>query len=99
MAKILKVYYQLQISGMKLKSYELKINKWHSSEYYVMWGTWVAQSVECPTLAQIMLSWFLSSSPTSGSLLLAQSLLWILCLPSLPFPSLCSLKTKQTNKH
>ena len=36
----------------------------------VTWGTWVSQSVKCPTLAQIMISWFMSLS----SVLTAQSL-------------------------
>ena len=39
-----------------------------------VWGTWVAQLVERPTLAQVMISWFVGSSPTSGSVLTAQSL-------------------------
>ena len=41
-----------------------------------MWyrGAWVVQSVERPTLAQVMISQFVSSSPTSGSVLTAQSL-------------------------
>ena len=34
----------------------------------------MAQSVECPTLAQVMISRLVSSSPTSGSVLTAQSL-------------------------
>ena len=38
------------------------------------WGTWVAQSVEPLTLAQVMISWFVSSSPVSGFVLTAQSL-------------------------
>ena len=38
------------------------------------WGTWVAQLVKCPTLAQIMISQFVSSSPASGSVLTAYSL-------------------------
>ena len=38
------------------------------------WGAWVAQSVERPTSAQVMISQFVSSSPTSGSGLTAQSL-------------------------
>ena len=38
------------------------------------WGAWVAQSVKCPTSAQVMISWFVSSSPTLGSVLTAQSL-------------------------
>ena len=38
------------------------------------WGTWVAQSVKHPTSAQVMISWFLSSNPASGSVLIAESL-------------------------
>ena len=37
-------------------------------------GAWVAQSVKRPTSAQVMISQFVSSSPTSGSVLTAQSL-------------------------
>ena len=37
-------------------------------------GAWAAQLVEHPTLAQVTLSQFGSSSPTSGSELIAQSL-------------------------
>ena len=37
-------------------------------------GTWVAQSVKRPTSAQVMISWSVSSSPASGSVLTAQSL-------------------------
>ena len=37
-------------------------------------GAWVAQSVECPTLAQVMISRFVGSSPALGSVLTAQSL-------------------------
>ena len=37
-------------------------------------GAWVAQSVKRPTLAQIMISHCMSSSPMSGSVLTAQSL-------------------------
>ena len=38
------------------------------------WGSWVAQSVKHPTLAQVMISRSVSSSPASGSVLTAQSL-------------------------
>ena len=38
------------------------------------WGTWVAQSVKCPTSAQVMISRSVSSSPGSGSVLTAQRL-------------------------
>ena len=37
-------------------------------------GTWVAQSVKHMTLARVMISQFVGSSPTSGSVLIAQSL-------------------------
>ena len=37
-------------------------------------GAWVAQSVECLTLAQVMISQFVNSSPALGSGLTAQSL-------------------------
>ena len=39
-----------------------------------LWGTWVAQSVKHLTSTQVMISWFVSSGPTSGSVLTAQSL-------------------------
>ena len=38
------------------------------------WGTWVAQSVECPTSAQVTILRSVSSSPASGSGLMARSL-------------------------
>ena len=50
-------------------------------------GAWVAQLVKHPTLAQITISPFISSSPASGSLLSAQSPVWILCLPLFLCPS------------
>ena len=39
-----------------------------------MWGAWVAQSAERPTLAQVTISRSVSSSPASGSVLTARSL-------------------------
>ena len=38
------------------------------------WGAWVAQSIKHPTLAQVMISRFVGSSPASGSVLTARSL-------------------------
>ena len=38
------------------------------------WGAWVAQSVECPTSAQVMILQSMSLSPMSGSVLIAWSL-------------------------
>ena len=37
-------------------------------------GSWVAQSVKCPTLTQVMISWLVSSSLALGSVLTAWSL-------------------------
>ena len=37
-------------------------------------SAWVAQSVECPTSAQVMISRFVCLSPASGSVLTARSL-------------------------
>ena len=42
-------------------------------------GAWVAQLVKHLTAAQVMVPWFVSSSPVLGSLLSAQSLVQILC--------------------
>ena len=72
------------------------------TELKLPWGTGVAQLVKHLTSASVMISWFVSSSPVSGSVLTAGScsLLQILCLPlSLPLPcslslSLLSLKNK-----
>ena len=36
----------------------------------MFWGAWVAQSVKRPTSAQVMISWFVSLSPASGSVLI-----------------------------
>ena len=44
-----------------------------NKEIYVR-GAWVAQSVRHPTSTQVTISWFVSSSPTSGSVLTARSL-------------------------
>ena len=39
-----------------------------------MWGAWVAQSVERPTSAQVMISQFMSLSPALDCVLTAQNL-------------------------
>ena len=64
-------------------------------------GTWMAQSVECPTLAQVTISLLVSSSPTWGSDADSSEpgLLWILCLPlSLPLTHLHSVSASLKNK-
>ena len=59
----------------------------HAPRMSTLRDTWVAQLVKCRTLAQVMISRFVSSSPGSGSVLTVQSLLGILFLPlSLTFP-------------
>ena len=42
--------------------------------FFFLKGMSVAQSVEHLTLAQVMISWFMGSSPESGSALVARSL-------------------------
>ena len=61
-------------------------------------GAWVAQSVKHPTSAQVMISRFVSLSPTLGSLLSTQSLLQILCPPSPLCPS-PALSFSKINNH
>ena len=53
----------------------------HSKDIFVLLGTWIAQSVKRPTSAQVMISQSVGSSPSSGSVLTAQSL-----EPALPLP-------------
>ena len=43
-----------------------------ASKYYLLRDIWVAQSVTCLTLAQVMISQFMGSSPMLGSVLTAQ---------------------------
>ena len=50
------------------------------------WGAWVAQSVKQLTSAQVIISWLVSSSCVSGSVLTAQSLE---SAPDSVSPSLC----------
>ena len=56
-------------------------------------GAWVAQLVKHPTSAQVVISWFVGSSPTSSSVLTAQSLEPALdsVSPSLSVPPLLTL--------
>ena len=70
---------------------------------FILWGDRVAQSVKYPTSAQVIISRYMSSSPTSGSLLQlgVWNLLQNLCLPpSLPTPACAlSLPLSKINKH
>ena len=62
----------------------------------------MARSVRFPTSTQVMISWFVSSSPALSSRPLAQSLLWILCLLlslTLPHCHAYSLFLSRINKH
>ena len=47
---------------------------WSLKKKMHLWGAWVAQSTERPTSAQVTISWSMSSSPASGSVLTARSL-------------------------
>ena len=60
-------------------------------------GAWVAQSVERPTSAWVVISRFVGLSPASGSVLTAQSLEPALdsVSPSLPLTYLCSVSLSQ----
>ena len=62
-------------------------------------GTWVAQCVKRPTLAQVTISWFVGLSPMWGSDPRAclDAVSPSLCL-SLSLPSLCSLSFSLKNK-
>ena len=46
----------------------------HHQDLAMSRGAWVAQLVKCLTLAQVTISESVSSSPVSGSVLIAQSL-------------------------
>ena len=65
-------------------------------------GTWVAQSVKHLTLAQVMISWSVSLSPASGSVLTAQSLEpaseSVSPSLSLPVPCSCSVSLSLSQK-
>ena len=60
-------------------------------------GAWVAQSVKCLTLARVMISRFVSSSPAPGSVLTARSLepASDSVSVSLPLPYLLSVSLSQ----
>lgn len=59
-------------------------------------GAWVAQLAECLTSARVIISWLVSSSPTSSSLLSLQSLFLVPC--PLPLLKLSQKTNKQKQK-
>ena len=62
-------------------------------------GSWVAQLIKRLTSVQVMISWFVSSSPALGSVLTAQSLEPALDSPSLSAPPhVCSVSLSLKNK-
>ena len=65
-----------------------------------LWGVWGAQSVKLSTLAQVVISQFVGSSPVSGSVLTAQSLELALdsVSPSLSVPPRLKLCLSKINK-
>ena len=67
--------------------------------YIKLVGAWVAQSAERPTLAQVVISRLVGSSPESGSALAVRNLLGILSLAlSLPPPLYWSFFSLSQNK-
>ena len=66
------------------------VKMWSPNQQRLGTGTWVAQSVERPTSAQVTISQFMSSSPASGSVLTAQSLEPASDFVSLSLPLPCS---------
>ena len=64
-------------------------------------GTWVPQSVECLTSAQVMISQFVGSSPVSGSVLTAQRLgsAWDSVSPPLSLPRRSLFSLSKLNKY
>ena len=65
------------------------------------WGIWLAQSVKCLTSARVMISRFMSSSPTLGFVLTVKSLGFSLSLSlslSLPLPCLRSVSLSLKSK-
>ena len=72
---------------------------WQWIEMITSRFAWVAQLVKCLTWAQVMISWFLSSSPMWGSVLTSRSLPGIISLPLfLPLPCLQALSFSKINK-
>ena len=79
-------------------SSSLLLCSWSLSQKGINRGTCVAQPVKLPTLAQVMVSRFMSSSPASGSALtaLSASPLLTLCL-FLSAPPLLALSLSKIN--
>ena len=61
------------MGGEKIKEREINHKRLLKIDSKLRVPGW-AQSVECPTLAQVMISQVVSSSPVSGSVLTAQNL-------------------------
>ena len=65
----------------------------------ILGGAWVVQLVKHPTLAQVMLSWFRSSSPVSGSESLEPTSDSVSPSLSAPPPLVLCLSVSLKNKH
>ena len=81
----------LKCSWSHFSLFSLCINKRTYSQicWFKTRGTGVAQSVQCPTSAQVMISRFIALSPSLGSVLTAQpGACFGFCLP-LSLPHLC----------
>ena len=90
------IYHNLENSALKLNEF----SKFYLSKanYLKVRGTWMAQSVKHLGSGWVMISWFLSSSPISVSLLSEHSRLQILCL-KIPSPThVLSLENKHVKE-
>ena len=68
------VYEAFVLNCQKLEITKLSISRQMDIKIVVYWGAWVVQSVEHPTLAQVIISRFMSLRPALVSVLTAQSL-------------------------
>ena len=86
--------------SLEARETKAKMNYWHLIKIKSFWGAWVAQLVEHPTSAQVMISQSVSSSPASGSVLTAQRLEPALdsVSPSLSAPPLLTLCLSHSQK-
>ena len=95
-ANVTPLHSTFQEWNISLGTWEIQQNIWINKG--MCQGTWMTQSVERWTLAQVMISWFMSSSPTLSWLLSAQSPLQILSFSLCPSPTCTPSKINKTLK-
>ena len=95
------IIYERRCANLKKKNTDFTLGRvWNQFKRRLLRGAWMAQSVEHPTSAQVMISQFVGLSPTSGSVLTAQSLepASDSVSPSLSVPPLPVLSVSLKNK-